>query len=326
MYDFTDKTILITGGTGSFGSRLIDRLLAEHAPRAIRVFSRDEYKQSEMAQRLAGDDRMRFLIGDVRDQARLTRATRNVDVVIHAAALKHVPICEYNPFEAVQTNVIGAENVVNAAIESQVPLTIALSTDKAVNPVNLYGATKLCQEKIVTQGNAYAADTVARFACVRYGNVVGSRGSVVPLFQRQATEGEVTITDERMTRFWITLDQAIDFVIGSLDRMGGGEIFVPKIPSMRVTDIAEALAPGVPRRVVGMRPGEKLHEALLTDDEARHSRESDAGYTILPEYPFAALRQHDDERPLPEGFRYASDTNDSWIGVDELRAMAGVPA
>jgi UDP-N-acetylglucosamine 4,6-dehydratase len=322
MYDFTDKTVLITGGTGSFGNRLVERLLAEHAPRAIRVFSRDEYKQSEMARRLAGDDRMRFLIGDVRSLPRLLRATRNVDVIIHAAALKHVPICEYNPFEAVQTNVIGAENVVTAAMENEVPLTIALSTDKAVNPVNLYGATKLCQEKIVTQGHAYAADTISRFACVRYGNVVGSRGSVVPLFKRQAADGEVTITDVRMTRFWITLDQAIDFVLWSLDRMGGGEIFVPKIPSMRITDMAEALAPGVPHRIVGMRPGEKLHEALLTADEARHSRESPTGFKILPEYPFVALREHDDERSLPEGFRYESDNNDAWIAVDELRAMA----
>jgi UDP-N-acetylglucosamine 4,6-dehydratase len=320
MYDFTDKTVLITGGTGSFGSRLIERLLSEHAPRAVRIFSRDEYKQSEM-QRRFGDDRLRFLIGDVRSLPRLLRATRGVDVIFHAAALKHVPICEYNPFEAVQTNVVGAENVVTAAIENDVPLTMALSTDKAVNPVNLYGATKLCQEKIVTQGNAYAADSIARFACVRYGNVVGSRGSVVPLFKQQALTGTVTITDERMTRFWITLDEAIDFVVASLARMEGGEIFVPKIPSMRVTDLAEALAPGIPREIVGIRPGEKLHEALLTEDEARHGWEMDTGYTIMPEHAFIPVNPSPGDRPLPDGFRYTSDANDSWLGADDLRMM-----
>ena len=321
MYDFTDKTVLITGGTGSFGTRLIERLLSEHAPRAVRIFSRDEYKQSEL-QRRFGDDRLRFLIGDVRSVPRLLRATRGVDVIFHAAALKHVPICEYNPFEAVQTNVVGAENVVTAAIENDVPLTMALSTDKAVNPVNLYGATKLCQEKIITQGNAYAADAVARFACVRYGNVVGSRGSVVPLFKRQAAEGAVTITDERMTRFWITLDEAIDFVLASLARMEGGEIFVPKIPSMRVTDLAEALAPGVPRQVVGIRPGEKLHEALLTEDEARHGWETETGYTIMPEHAFIPVNPSPGDRPLGEGFRYTSDANDAWLDADQLRTMA----
>src|SRR3954471_7873081 len=209
----TDKTILITGGTGSFGTKFIEKVLREHDPAAIRVFSRDELKQSELQRRFADDDRLRYLLGDVRDLPRLTRAARGVDVIVHAAALKQVPACEYNPFEAVQTNVIGAENVVTAAIENDVPRTIALSTDKAVNPVNLYGATKLCAEKITSQGNAYAADSPARFATVRYGNVVGSRGSVVPIFLRQAELGELTITDERMTRFWITLPQAVDFVL-----------------------------------------------------------------------------------------------------------------
>jgi UDP-N-acetylglucosamine 4,6-dehydratase len=322
VYDFTGKIILVTGGTGSFGTRLIERLLADHDPRAVRVFSRDELKQSELQRRLWGDQRVRYLIGDVRDPARLVRATRGVDVIIHAAALKQVPVCEYNPFEAVQTNVIGAENVVAAAIENDVPKTIALSTDKAVNPVNLYGATKLCQEKIVTQGNAYAADSVARFASVRYGNVVGSRGSVVPLFEAQAAAGEITITDERMTRFWITLDQAVDFVFDSLGRAGGGEVFVPKAPSMRILDLAEAIAPDAERRLIGIRPGEKLHEVLLTEEESRHAQEYENGYVIMPEYASWPTHTLVDGIPLPEGFRYTSDANERWLSVDELRDIA----
>lgn len=317
------KTILITGGTGSFGSKLLSRLLEEHEPEAIRVYSRDELKQSELHRRLGGDDRrVRYLIGDIRDLPRLTRAMRGVDVVVHAAALKQVPACEYNPFEAVQTNVIGAENVVSAAIENDVPRTIALSSDKAVNPVNLYGATKLCAEKIVTQGNAYSGHSSARFASVRYGNVVGSRGSVIPLFKAQAPTGVLTITDDRMTRFWITLDQAVDFVLNSLDRMGGGEIFVPKIPSMRVTDIANAIAPDAEHRIIGIRPGEKLHEVLLTEDESRHSFEVDNGFVILPEHASWPLRPVEGGTPLAAGFRYSSDQNDDWLDVAQLTAMA----
>src|SRR4051794_31707187 len=264
------KTVLVTGATGSFGTKFIEMVLATQNPKALRVFSRDELKQSELQRRFADDDRLRYLLGDIRDLPRLVRATRGVDVIVHAAALKQVPACEYNPFEAVQTNVIGAENVVAAAIENDVPTTIALSTDKAVNPVNLYGATKLCAEKLTVQGNAYAADSPARFACVRYGNVVGSRGSVVPLFKAQAPTGVVTITDRAMTRYWITLEAAVDFVLDSLDRMGGGEVFVPKIPSMRITDLAAALAPDAEHRIVGIRPGEKLHETLITEDESGH--------------------------------------------------------
>ena len=319
---FDGKTVLITGGTGSFGTKLIEVLLERHDPRAIRVFSRDELKQSELRRRLGEDDRLRYLLGDVRDLPRLTRAMRGVDIVVHAAALKQVPACEYNPFEAVQTNVVGAENVVGAAIENDVPLTIALSSDKAVNPVNLYGATKLCAEKIMTQGNAYAGDSVARFANVRYGNVVGSRGSVIPLFKTQAATGVLTITDERMTRFWITLEQAVEFVIGSLDRMGGGEIFVPKIPSMRVLDIAAAIAPEAEHRVIGIRPGEKVHEVLLTEDEARHALGVDTGFVILPEHASWPLRPIEGGVPLASSLQYSSDQNDRWLDVAELREMA----
>jgi UDP-N-acetylglucosamine 4,6-dehydratase len=320
--DLSGKTILVTGGTGSFGTKFIETVLAEHDPAAIRLFSRDELKQSELQRRFADDDRLRFLIGDVRDLERLVRATRGVDVIVHAAALKQVPVCEYNPFEAVRTNVHGAENVVSAAIENDVPFTIALSTDKAVNPVNLYGATKLAAEKIVVQGNAYAANSAARFSCVRYGNVVGSRGSVVPLFKAQAPSGVVTITDERMTRFWVTLEQAVHFVIDSLGAMGGGEIFIPRIPSMRVVDLAEALAPEAEHRIIGIRPGEKLHELLVTEDESRHSYALPASYVILPEYPSWELKEPPGAERLSGDLRYASDTNPDWLTVDELRLMA----
>ena len=319
--DLTGKTILVTGATGSFGTRFTETVLREHDPHSIRLFSRDELKQSELQRRFADETRLRYLLGDVRDLPRLTRATRGVDVIVHAAALKQVPAAEYNPFEAVQTNVVGAENVVAAAIENDVPVTVALSTDKAVNPVNLYGATKLCAEKIVAQGNAYSADSTARFASVRYGNVVGSRGSVVPLFKAQAETGVVTITDERMTRFWITLDQAVAFVIDSLGTMGGGEVYVPKIPSMRVTDIAEAIAPEAERRIIGIRPGEKLHELLVTEDESRHTYELDDRYVILPEYASWELREPGGSR-MAQGFRYASDTNAEWLRVNELRELS----
>ncbi len=319
-----DKVVLVTGGTGSFGTAFTRAILAEHKPAAVRIYSRDELKQSELAQDL-DDRRLRFFLGDVRSLERLQMALRGVDVVIHAAALKQVPACEYNPFEAIQTNVVGAENVVTAAIANGVPRTLALSTDKAVNPVNLYGATKLCAEKIVTQANAYAADSPARFCSVRYGNVVGSRGSVIPLFKRQAEKGEVTITDEEMTRFWITLDQAVTFVIECLERMEGGEVFVPKIPSMRIVDLADAIAPGARRRIVGIRPGEKVHEVLLTEDESRHAQAFGDHFSIYPSFPFwrnGEAYPRGDE--LPPGFRYSSDGNDRWLTPAELRAIAGL--
>jgi UDP-N-acetylglucosamine 4,6-dehydratase len=319
--DLTDKTILITGGTGSFGRACLHTLLRDHRPRVVRIFSRDELKQSELARQYGDEDRLRLLIGDVRDRERLIRATRGVDLIIHAAALKHVPICEYNPFEAVQTNVIGAENVVAAALANEVSATIHISTDKAVNPVNLYGATKLCAEKVITQGNSLAGDIPSSFANVRYGNVVGSRGSVIPLFLAQAEHGELRITDERMTRFWITVEQAVAFVLSRVETMEGGEVFVPKIPSMRIMDIAGAIAPDAEYTFTGIRPGEKLHEVLLTEEESRHARELPDAYLIAPEFhPWRAAGFSSGE-PLPEGFRYASDTNDDWLSADGLRAM-----
>lgn len=317
----TNKTFLITGGTGSFGRACLEALLRDFEPKAVRLFSRDELKQSETKRAYRDESRLRFLIGDVRDRERLLAATRGVDVIIHAAALKQVPACEYNPFEAVQTNVIGSENVVAAAIANSVPRTLLVSTDKAVNPVNLYGATKLCAEKIMTQGNNYAADSVARFSTVRYGNVVGSRGSVVPVFLEQAPAGQLTITDERMTRFWITLPQAVKFVLSCLSRMEGGEVFVPKIPTMRVVDIAKAVAPTAELVFTGIRPGEKLHEVLLTEDESRHARELDDAFMIYPEFPEWRAAPYTAGIPLDEGFRYASDSNPEQISPEELRAM-----
>jgi UDP-N-acetylglucosamine 4,6-dehydratase len=319
--DLSGMTILLTGGTGSFGSAFVERVTSTWPDAVVRVYSRDELKQSEMRGRF-GDDRVRYMIGDVRDRGRMTRAAQGADVLVHAAAMKQVPACEYNPFEAVRTNVLGAQHVVDAAIDAGVRRVVGLSTDKAVNPVNLYGATKLCAEKIIVQGNAYAAHSDTRLSCVRYGNVLGSRGSVVPLFKAQAEQGGLTITDERMTRFWITLSQAVDLVLYALEHMTGGEVFIPKIPSMRVVDLAEAMAPGVPIRVSGIRPGEKLHELLLTSDEARHSIDAGEVYIVLPEHPWwADAPRWPEGKPLDDGFAYASDTNEDWLGVAALRAL-----
>jgi UDP-N-acetylglucosamine 4,6-dehydratase len=320
VIDLSGKTLLVTGGTGSFGTAFIRTVLSRFDVASIRVFSRDELKQSELEKTIR-DPRLRWLLGDVRDRDRLRVATQGVDVIVHAAALKQVPACEYNPFEAVQTNIIGAQNVISAAIDNQVPLTIALSTDKAVNPVNLYGATKLCAEKIVAQADVYAPGGQTRFASVRYGNVVGSRGSVVPIFKQQARTGKLTITDERMTRFWITLDAAVEFVLSSMDLVQGGETFVPKIPSMRIVDLAKALAPEAELDVVGIRPGEKLHEVLLTEDEARQSYDLGDRYAIMPSMPTWEVERPEPGDPLPDGFRYASDSNDWWLTNDELLEM-----
>src|SRR5438477_2561261 len=319
--DLSGATILLTGGTGSFGNAFARRVTRDWPDSVVRVYSRDELKQSEMLSRF-GDGQVRFLIGDVRDRSRMTRAAEGADIVIHAAAMKQVPACEYNPFEAVRTNVLGAQHVIDAAIDAGVQKVVALSTDKAVNPVNLYGATKLCAEKIVVQGNAYASLSKTRLSCVRYGNVVGSRGSVVPVFRQQVNEGRLTITDERMTRFWITLEQAVDLVLFALDNMVGGEVFIPKIPSMRVVDLADAMAPGLPREIVGIRPGEKLHELLLTVDESRHAVDADGVYVVLPEHPW--WDDHPrwlDGKPLDDGFVYSSDRNEWWLTREELTAM-----
>jgi UDP-N-acetylglucosamine 4,6-dehydratase/5-epimerase len=310
------KTILITGGTGSFGKKFIKKALEFDVKKVI-VFSRDELKQYEMAQEFT-DSRMRFFIGDVRDKERLYRAFDGVDIVIHAAALKHVGACEYNPFEAVKTNIHGAQNIIEAAIDRGVQKVIALSTDKAASPVNLYGATKLASDKLFVAANSYAGDKDTRFAVVRYGNVVGSRGSVVPFFKRIAHTGRLPITDLRMTRFWITLDQGVQFVLDNLERMHGGEIFVPKIPSMKVIDLAEAVAPGCDIEEVGIRPGEKLHEAMITEDDARRTLEFDSYYVIQPEFPWWKDEFTSGGKPLEDGFRYSSELNDEWLSVDQL--------
>lgn len=319
MYNLTGKTILVTGGTGSFGKKFIKRILQYDVKKVI-VFSRDELKQYEMAQEYT-DPRMRFFIGDVRDKERLYRAFDGVDVVIHAAALKHVGACEYNPFEAVKTNIHGAQNIIEAAIDRGVERVIALSTDKAAAPVNLYGATKLASDKLFVAGNSYVGDKETKFAVVRYGNVVGSRGSVVPFFLKMKETGSLPITDERMTRFWITLDQGVQFVIDNLERMKGGEIFVPKIPSMRVVDLAQAIAPECELDFVGIRPGEKLHEAMITEDDARRTLEYEDYFIIQPEFPWWNDQEINGGKPLPDGFKYTSDTNDEWLTVEELRAL-----
>lgn len=320
--DLSDATILLTGGTGSFGNAFITRAVDRWPSATIRVFSRDELKQSELLARYPDVGNLRFFVGDVRNRSRLTRAMRGADIVIHAAAMKQVPACEYNPFEAVQTNILGAQHIVDAAIDTGVQKVVALSTDKAVNPVNLYGATKLCQEKIVVQGNAYAAHSNTILSCVRYGNVVGSRGSVVPVFREQTAAGRLTITDERMTRFWITLPQAVDLVLFALRHMVGGEVFIPKIPSMRITDLADAIAPDLPRDVTGIRPGEKLHELLITSDESRHTIDAGEVYVVLPEHPWwTAHPRWMEGKPLEDGFIYASNTNDRWLTSDQLVAM-----
>lgn len=319
-----DKTVLVTGGTGSFGKRFVTTALALSKAKKVIVFSRDELKQSEMAAHFK-DDRIRFFLGDVRDPQRLQRAFHGVDVVVHAAALKQVPTLEYNPFEAILTNVMGAQNVIGAAIDQGVKKVVALSTDKAANPINLYGATKLCSDKLFIAGNSYAAAADTRFSVVRYGNVVGSRGSVIPFFLEKRKTGVLPITDERMTRFWLTLDQGIRLVLRALTDMQGGEIFVPKIPSMRVMDLARAVAPECTTRVVGIRPGEKLHEALITEDEAARGLDLGDVYLIKPNFPLWGNPRWEGKAMPPE-FRYTSDANDWWLTVEQLREMAGVPA
>lgn len=315
-------TVLVTGGTGSFGKMFTQVILREYKPRRLIIFSRDELKQHDMRNAGFDDPSLRYFIGDVRDGERLERAMADVDVVVHAAALKQVPACEYNPMEAIMTNVMGAKSVIDAALATNVQKVIALSTDKAVNPVNLYGATKLAAEKVFVQSNAYSGRKDIRFSCVRYGNVVGSRGSVIPLFREQAKRGELSVTDSRMTRFWITLDQSVKFVIDCLEQMHGGEVFIPKIPSMSITDLAEAIAPGCPIKEIGIRPGEKLHEVLISEDESRLALDVGGMYVVQPAHSWWEQGFWSGGRTLADGFKYASDTNDRWLSVDELRPLA----
>jgi UDP-N-acetylglucosamine 4,6-dehydratase len=327
MRQFDGCTVLVTGGTGSFGRRFIDTLLRHSRARRLIVFSRDEYKQYEMLQQFSHLDtsRLRFFIGDVRDSERLELATREVEFIVHTAALKQVPAAEYNPFECIRTNVTGAENVVRAALKNGTRKVLALSTDKAANPINLYGASKLASDKIFIAANNLSGSVGTRFSVVRYGNVVGSRGSVIPFFRKLLAEGtdHLPITDERMTRFWITLQQGVEFVVTSLSMMRGGEIFVPKIPSMRMTDLAHSLAPGLPLKTVGIRPGEKLHEVMVTEDDSRLTLELDDRYLIEPAFAFWQRGPYiaSGAQPVSEGFRYASDSNTDWLDHDRLHAL-----
>lgn len=319
-----DKVIMVTGGTGSFGKKFTEIVLQEYHPKKLIIFSRDELKQHEMRQVYSDstlESPVRYFIGDVRDKDRLHRAMNGVDIVVHAAALKQVPACEYNPFEAIQTNIIGAENVIDTVIDCGVKKAIMVSTDKAVNPINLYGATKLCAEKMFIQGNSYSGAGGPRFSCSRYGNVVGSRGSVIPLFLKQKQNGVITITDERMTRFWITLEEGVRFVIRCIETMHGGEVFVPKIPSMRIVELAKVIVPKCTTRFVGIRPGEKVHESLISEDEARYTLEFDDMYVVQPLFSWWGANNWEGGKPLPEGFRYTSDTNSWWLTEEELKRI-----
>lgn len=320
------SSILITGGTGSFGKRFIKLMLEKFSPRRLVVFSRDELKQFEMRQELDAPN-LRYFIGDVRDEARLRRAFQDIDIVVHAAALKQVPTAEYNPIECIRTNVMGAENVINVAIDCGVKKVVALSTDKGVNPVNLYGATKLCADKLFIAANNLAGGEGTRFANVRYGNVIGSRGSAIPFFKKMRETGTIPITDPRMTRFWITLDQGAQFVARCVGMLNGGETFVAKLPSMRITDLAEAIAPGCERQIIGIRPGEKLHEVMVPSEEARHTIELEDFFVIkgeqVPHHRGVDPNAYDGQvgKPIDEDFRYASDSNTEWLSVEQLRAV-----
>jgi UDP-N-acetylglucosamine 4,6-dehydratase len=317
----TDSAILITGGTGSFGHSFVPMTLAKYNPRRVVIYSRDEMKQWEMAKLYGGDERVRFFIGDVRDKDRLSRALKGIDFVVHAAATKIVPTAEYNPFECVKTNINGAMNVIDACIDHRVKRVVALSTDKASSPANLYGATKLASDKLFISGNSYAGHQETRFSVVRYGNVMGSRGSVIPFFINQADKGSLPITDTRMTRFMITLEHAVELVWHAFDDMVGGEIYVRKIPSMKVTDIALAVAPAASQEVVGIRPGEKLHEQMISPEDAPHSFEYDKYFKILPaihNWSRDPIRINAGKQ-VPPDFSYTSDNNKEWMSIDELR-------
>jgi len=320
--DWSTKSVLVTGGTGSFGKKFVAKLLAEKHPRRIIVFSRDELKQHEMRQQI-NHDTMRYFIGDVRDKDRLDRAFDGVDIVVHAAALKQVPACEYNPIEAIMTNVMGARNIIDAALDRGVQKVLALSTDKAVNPINLYGATKLCAEKLFVHANAYSRADGTQFSNVRYGNVIGSRGSVIPLFKKQRETGQVTITHQDMTRFWITLDQGVEFVTSSIEMMYGGEVFVPKIPSMNIMDLAKAIAPEADISYTGIRSGEKLHEVLISEDEARHTLDVGDRFVVKAEHEWWSEDWYPEATVLEDDYSYTSKNNPEWLDIDALRKMAG---
>jgi UDP-N-acetylglucosamine 4,6-dehydratase len=318
--DWKNQVVLITGGTGSFGKKFTEIMLADFQPKKLIIFSRDELKQYEMQAHGFNHKSLRYFIGDVRDRERLVRAMHGVDIVVHAAALKQVPACEYNPMEAIKTNIMGTSNVVEAALDAGVKKVLALSTDKAVNPVNLYGATKLAAEKLTIQSNAYAAGSATRYSCVRYGNVVGSRGSVVPVFLKQRESGRVTITDERMTRFWLSLEQGVRFVISCIEQMEGGEVFVPKIPSMNVVDLAKAIAPKAEIEIIGIRPGEKLHEVMISEDESRHTVELEKMFVVQPaEAIWFGYQWQTRGKLLKDGFRYSSDNNTEWLDVEGIK-------
>ncbi|MBN2452659.1 MAG: UDP-N-acetylglucosamine 4,6-dehydratase (inverting) [Candidatus Omnitrophica bacterium] len=320
---FRGKVILVTGGTGSFGKCFIQAVLRQHMPKRLIVYSRDEFKQFKMQEQFAAHKEvMRYFIGDVRDRERLRMALRGVDYVVHAAALKQVPLMEYNPGEAIKTNIIGAMNLIETSIECGVKKVIALSSDKACNPVNLYGATKLCSDKLFVDGNFYSRKGGVRFSVVRYGNVLGSRGGVVEFFLARKKTAILPITDPRMTRFWITLDEAVKFVIDKFKIMEGGEIFVPKIPSMSITDLARAIAPGCRLKTIGIRPGEKLHEVMISEDDSRNTTEFGRYYVIRPAF-YHPDKKYKRGRSVPDGFRYSSDSNGEWLSVSELKSLVG---
>jgi UDP-N-acetylglucosamine 4,6-dehydratase len=322
--DFDLDNVVITGGTGSFGRRLVATLLERYRPKRVVVFSRDELKQFQMRQEYPVEryPNLRFFIGDVRDKERLYRALDGASIVVHAAALKQVPTAEYNPLEAIKTNVLGAANLIDAAIDRNINRVIALSTDKAANPINLYGASKLCADKLFVAANAYSGFHKTRFSVVRYGNVVGSRGSVIPYFLAQAPTGCLSITDPRMTRFLITLDRGVEFVLQCLGRMVGGEIFVPKIPSVRVVDLARVIGPDCEHKVIGIRPGEKLHEVLIPEDDARLTLEFDDHFLLQPSHSFWNQKDYGARgKPCADGFRYSSDSNPWWLSEDEIKRL-----
>lgn len=321
------QSVLVTGGTGSFGRKFVKTVLERYKPRKLIVFSRDELKQFEMAHEFSPQEYpcLRYFIGDVRDESRLSEAFHNVDIVVHAAAMKQIPAAEYNPFEAIKTNVLGAQNVIRAAIGQGIKKVIALSTDKAANPVNLYGATKLCSDKLFIAGNSMSGDAPrTRFSVVRYGNVACSRGSVIPFFLKKRDDGVLPVTDEKMTRFSITLQEGVDFVLHCLDRMFGGELFVPKLPSFRILDLTQAVAPQARIEVIGIRPGEKLHELMIPVDESRHTVQFDDYFVIQPNFHWWTREKHllsDGGEPCPQGFSYSSDTNTDWLSVEDIREL-----